>query len=135
MVEVIALAGALPHASKHRQTAMFLGDIVNELHHGNGLADAGAAEQSHFAAFGKRAYQVDYLDAGLEQILTGREFLVDRGPAVDRGRLFRPYRAHFVDRTAEHVHDASQRLGAHRHRNRRAGIHHFHPAAQTVGGT
>jgi hypothetical protein len=46
-----------------------LGDVVDELHHVHGLADAGAAEQADLAALGERADQVDHLDAGLEQLL------------------------------------------------------------------
>ena len=40
----------------------------------------------------------------------------------------------FVDRGAEHVHDAAQRCRADRHRDRVAGVLHHHAAAQAVGG-
>jgi hypothetical protein len=44
-------------------------------------------------------------------------------------------RAGFVDRATQHVHDAAQRAGADRHRNRCAGGLDRHAAAQAVGGT
>ena len=52
MVEVVALAGALADAGEHREAAMRLGDVVDQLHDDHGLADAGAAEQADLAALG-----------------------------------------------------------------------------------
>jgi hypothetical protein len=54
---------------------------------------------------------------------------------VDRAALRGLDRAAFIDRPAEHVHDAAERALAHRHRDRRAGGFHLHAAAQAVGGT
>jgi hypothetical protein len=71
VVEVVALAGTLAHAGKHRQARVRLGDVVDQLHHVHGLADAGATEQAHLAALGERADQVDHLDAGFQQFLRG----------------------------------------------------------------
>ena len=132
MVEVVALARALAHAGEHRQATVFLRDVVDQLHHVHGLAHAGAAEQADLAALGEGAYQVDHLDAGLEQLLAGRELLVLGRGAVDRGDFFGADRAGFVDRAAEHVHDAAERLRTYRHRDRRIGVDHFHAAAQAV---
>ena len=50
VIEIVALAGALTDAGEHRQTAVLLGDVVDELEHVDGLAHAGAAEQTHLAA-------------------------------------------------------------------------------------
>ena len=38
-----------------------------------------------------------------------------------------------VDRLAEDVHDAAERRGADRHRDRRAGVDRLHPALHAVG--
>ena len=78
VVEVVALARALADAGEHRQARVLRGDVVDELEHGHGLADAGAAEEADLAALGERADQVDHLDAGLEQLDRGRE-LVELG--------------------------------------------------------
>ena len=86
VIEVVAFAGALTHAGEHRQARVRLGDVVDQLHHVHGLAHAGAAEQAHLAALGERADQVDHLDAGFQQFLRGRQFVVRRGLAVDRRR-------------------------------------------------
>ena len=53
--EVVALAGALAHAAERGQTAVLLGQVVDELLDEHGLAHAGAAEQADLAALGVRA--------------------------------------------------------------------------------
>ena len=47
--------------------------------------------------------------------------------------LFGVDRAALVDRAAQHVHDAAERLAADRHRDRVAGVDDGHPAAQAIG--
>ena len=55
VIEVVALAGALADAGEHRHAAVRLRDVVDQLHDGHGLADAGAAEQADLAALRIRA--------------------------------------------------------------------------------
>src|SRR5690606_13156559 len=62
VVEVVTLTGTLTHACEHGVTAVFHGDVADQLHHVDGLADTGAAEQTDLAALGERADQVDDLD-------------------------------------------------------------------------
>ena len=112
VIEVVALARALADAGEHRVAGMLGGDIADQLQHVDRLADAGAAEQAHLAAFGERAHQVDDLDAGFQQLGRRRQLLERRRVAMDRHRLFRADRAGFVDRPAEHVHDPAERLRA-----------------------
>ncbi len=84
VIEVVALAGALADAGEHRIAAMRLGDVVDQLHDDDGLADAGAAEQSDLAAARVGRKEIDDFDAGDQDLGLGR--LVDefgRGP-VDR---------------------------------------------------
>jgi peptide chain release factor 1 len=133
MVEVVALAGALAYAGEHRQARMFLGDVVDQLQHIDGLADAGAAEQPDLAALGERADQVDHLDAGFQQLLRRRQFVELRRGLVDFAKFGGVDRAAFVDRAAEHVHHAAQHTGADRHGNALAGAADGHAAAQPVG--
>src|SRR6202790_967613 len=52
VVEVVALARALADAGEYRIAAVRLGDVVDQLHDDDGLADAGAAEQADLAALG-----------------------------------------------------------------------------------
>jgi hypothetical protein len=63
-VEVVAFTGALAHAGEDGETAVRLGDVVDELHDDDGLADAGTAEHAALAALEQRADEVDHLDAG-----------------------------------------------------------------------
>ncbi len=133
VVEVVALAGALAHAGKHGQTTVLLGDVVDELEHVHGLADAGAAEQADLAALGERHQQVDDLDAGDQQILAAGLLVICRRGTVN-GQIFRGlHRAFFVLRLAQHVHDAPQSARAHRYRNSLARALDGEAAAQTLG--
>ena len=50
VLEVVALAGALAHPGEHRDAAVLLGDVVDQLLDEHGLADAGAAEEAGLAA-------------------------------------------------------------------------------------
>jgi len=68
VVKVVALAGAFAHAREHRDATVQLGDVVDELHDDDGLADAGAAERADLAALEEGADQVNDLDAGGENL-------------------------------------------------------------------
>ncbi len=84
MIEVVAFAGALADAGKHRIAAMRLGDVVDQFHDQHGLADAGAAEQADLAALGIGREQIDDLDAGDEDLRFGRLIGEGRRLLVDR---------------------------------------------------
>ena len=133
MIEVVALASALADTGEHRQAAVRLGDVVDELHHVDRLADTGTAEQADLAALGERAHEVDHLDAGFEQVLRRAQLVVGRRLAVDLRGEFLADRTALVDRIAEHVHDAAERRTADRHRDSRVGVVHRQAAAQAVG--
>ena len=118
VVEVVALAGALAHAGEHRHAAMRLGDVVDQLLDQHRLAHAGAAEQADLAALQVGAQQIDDLDAGHQDFGGGRLILEGRGVAVNRVALAGVDRALLVDRLADDVHDAAQRLRPDRHGDR-----------------
>ena len=69
--EVIAFAGPLAYTAEHRHAAVLGGNIADQFHDDNGLADAGTAEQTDFAALGVRGDQVDDLDAGFQHFSAG----------------------------------------------------------------
>ena len=117
--EVVALAGALAHAGEHRQAAVLLGDVVDQLLDEHRLPHAGAAEQADLAALHVGGEEVDDLDAGLEQLLGRVELVERRGVAVDGPALAGRHVGALVDRLAQHVEDPAQRAIAHRHRDRR----------------
>src|SRR6185369_10624738 len=135
VVEVVTFAGTLTHTGEHGQARVLLGDVVDQLHHVDGLADAGAAEQTDLAALGERADQVDNLDAGFQQIDGGRQFVELRRSGVDRTQFVAVDRTGFVDRATEHVHDATEGTHTDRHGNRSTGVVDLHATTQTVGRT
>ena len=101
---------------------MRLGDVVDEFHDQHGLADAGAAEQADLAAAGVRGEQVDDLDAGDEDLRFGGLLGIGRRRLMDVAARLADDRPGLVDRLADDVHDAAERAGADRHRDRRAGV-------------
>ena len=86
--EVVAFARALADTGEHRHTAVLHGDVVDQLHDDDGLADAGAAEEPDLAALQVRLEQVDDLDAGLEHLQFGGLLFERRRRAVNRPALF-----------------------------------------------
>ena len=134
VVEVVAFARALADAREHGVTAVLFRDVVDELEQRDGLADAGAAEQSDLTALRDRHDEVDDLDARLEQLDRARLLLVGRRQAVNRPVLLGLDVARVVDRVAEHVHDAAELLRADGHRDRLAGVRDAQAAAQAFRG-
>src|SRR5690606_17946595 len=135
VVEVVALAGALTHTGEHRQAAVLLCDVVDQLEHVVGLAHDGAAELNHLAALDEWHQEVDDLDAGDQQVLAAR-LLVERGRGtVDGQRGLGGHRSAVVLRGAQHVHDAAQGGLAHGHVDRPAGGAHREATLEAFGGT
>ena len=124
VIEVVAFAGAFTHAGQNRITAVSLGDVVDQFLHGHGLAHARAAEQADLAALGVGAEQVDDLDPGHQNFGRGGLFGEGRSFPVDRAGEGGGDRTRFVDRVADHVHDAAQGGRAHRNGNAGAGVDH-----------
>ena len=83
MVKIVAFAGALADAGENGVTAVDLGDVVDQLHDDDGLADARAAERADLAALGEGTDQIDDLDAGLEHF--GLGVLVDEASGPGDG--------------------------------------------------
>ena len=135
VVEVVAFTGTLTHTGEHRQTAVLLGDVVDQFQHVHGLAHTRAAEQADLAALGERANQVDHLDAGFQQVNGWGQFVELRRLLVYLALFVALDLAGIVDRAAQHVHDAAQRAAADRNCDPAAGGIHRHAAAQAVGRT
>ena len=84
--EVVAFARTLADAGKHGVAAVLLGDVVDQLHDDDGLADAGATEQSDLAALQERLDEIDDLHAGLEHL--GASWPARRMPERDGESAF-----------------------------------------------
>jgi len=133
-VQIVSFARTLADAAEHRLTAMSLGDVVNQLHDDDGLADAGAAEESDLSALHEWRDEVDDLDTGLKDFCLGLEVRELRGrsvnwPPFDTRRNLRP----IVDGVAKHVQNSAERSLANRNPDRPAGILDAHSAYDGVG--
>ena len=132
--ELGAFAGALAHAGEDGVAAVLGRDVADQLGDDDRLADAGAAEDAGLAALGEGGDQVDDLDAGLEDLDRGRLVLEARRRPVDRILGRRVDRPGLVDRLADDVEDAAERLRADRDGDRAARVLHRRAAAEAVGG-
>src|SRR5690606_12304449 len=135
VIEVVPFTGTLTHTSENGQTAVRLGDVVDELKHVNRLAHAGAAEQADLTALRERADQVNNLNAGFEQF-NGRRQLVECRCVLVNGTSFGGFDGTaLVDGAAQDVHNAAQSGNTNGYRNRRAGVDNCHATTQAVGRT
>src|ERR1035437_57657 len=132
--EIVAFPGAFADAGEHRNAAVFHGQVVDEFLNDDGLADAGAAEQTDFAAAQVRLDQIDDLDAGLEHFEARGLLFKRRRRAVNGIAFLGVDRSHFVHRFADHVEHAPQRLRAHRHHHGMPQADGLHAAHQAFGG-
>jgi hypothetical protein len=132
-VEVVSFTGALAHAGEHGDAAVVHGDVVDHLHHDDGLADAGAAEHAHLAPAGEGNQQVDDLDARLEdvdrRVLLGKQ----RGQSVNGHPLVRHDGSEPVHGPSDDVDDAPEARLADGNHDRGARVLHRHAAHQAVG--
>src|SRR4029079_19360109 len=85
--QVGRLAPAVADAREHRDAAVLLREVVDQLLDQDGLADAGPAEQAELAALDVGRNQVDALQAGLEDLDLRREIAERRRIAVNRPAL------------------------------------------------
>ena len=113
---------------------MLHGDVVDQLHDDDGLADARAAEQADLAAAEIGFEKIDDLDAGLEHFEAGRLVFKRGRLAVNRIPLLGVDRTHLVHRLAEHVEHAAERLLADGHADRAAEADRLHAAHHAFGG-
>ncbi len=133
VIQVVPLTGALANAGEHGVATVRLGDVVDELHDENGLADAGAAEQADLAALGVWREQVDDLDARDED-LRFRRLLDVLGSRLVNGTGLDAYdRARLVHGLADHVHDAAESGLADWDGDRATGVGDLLAADQAVG--
>ena len=76
--KIVALAGALPHASEDRHPTEVLRDPIDHLLDQHGLADPGTSEEADFATLDIGGEQVDDLDTGGEDLGLGLQLVEGR---------------------------------------------------------
>ena len=122
LIEIVAFARPFADAGEHRDAAVQLRDVVDQLHDDDGLADAGAAERADLAALQERADQIDDLDAGRQHLRRGRLIDQRRRRPMNRIALLGLHRTALVHRIAGDVEHAAHHPVADRHRDRTAGV-------------
>src|SRR5262245_3509388 len=103
MIEVVALARALPDTGEHRVATVRLRNVVDQLLNKHGLADARAAEETDLAAAGIGGEQIHDFDASDQNLCLGRLLGIGWRWLVDGAHLDALYRAGLVHRLADDV--------------------------------
>ena len=98
--QVVPFTGSLADSGENRVAAMLGGDVADQFHDDDGLADAGTAEEADLPAFLIGRQQVDDLDAGFQDLFFRGLFDQGRRRAVDGIAFLVLNRAHFIDRFA-----------------------------------
>ena len=81
--QVVSLTGTLTYAGEDREAVILLGDIVNQLHDQDRFAYTRAAEEADLSTLGVGLQEVNHLDAGVEHLLRGGQFLKFGGLPMD----------------------------------------------------
>ena len=121
-IKIVPFPGTFTHPGEDGVTAVAFGDVVNEFHDDDRLADARTPEGSDFTTLGEGADQVDDLDAGFEDlrgwvlVSEGRSFAVNRITLVGFGWVL------VINRISGDVEDTSEDAFADWDRNRGAGV-------------
>ena len=110
------------------------GHIVDQLGENDRLADPSTPEKPQLAAAGKRADQIEDLQAGLQHFVCGNLVFVGRGWTVQGhpGR-FAAERTLAVDWLADDVEEPAEHFLAHWNLDRTAAINYPRTAPQAVG--
>ena len=113
---------------------MLGGHVADQLLQDHRLAHTGPAEQARLAALRVGLQQVDHFDARFQHLGGGAQFLVPGRRAVDGVALISLNGALAVDGLADHIKQAAQGLGPHRHADGLTRILHRSAPCQPVGG-
>ena len=133
VIEIVALAGALADPGENRVAAVSLGDIVDELLDEHRLAHPSTAEEPDLPALGVGGEQVDDLDPGNQHLGLGGLVGEGGGIAVDGEGARALHRAALVNRLADDIEDAPERLRPDRNLNGPPGVAHLGAAHEALG--
>ena len=131
--EIVAFTGPLADTGEHGHTTVLHGDVVDEFHDDDRLADARTTEQTDFAATKIRFQKIDDLNAGLEHFELGGLVFERRSGTVNREALRRVDGAHVIHGLAENVEHATEGFFADGDRDGTTERDRLHTANQTFG--
>ena len=107
VVQIVALPGPLADTSEHRETTVSLGNVVDQLHDKDSLADSGTTEETDLASLTVGGEQVDNLDTGDKDFLLDGHLVEVGSLSVDGLTLVGGDGAPLVNRVTDHLDDAA----------------------------
>src|SRR4029079_17021845 len=106
--QVVSFTRALADAREHRKARTRFRDVIDQLHHDNGLAYSGTAEQTDLSTAQKRLDQVDDLDTRFKHLQLSRLFFERWRVTMDRIAFLVLHRAKCIHRFANNVEHATE---------------------------
>ncbi len=130
--EVVSFPGPFTHAGKDGIAPVFIGNIADQFHNKDGLANTRSAEETNLAAPGIGEKQVDNLDACFQHF-GGWALLFKTGSFAVNGPIFFSLDLlALVNGLAQHIDHAAKGGGAYGNGDWTAGIPNFRPTDQAV---
>merc|ERR1739844_291380 len=122
VVQVVTLTGSLSHTSEHGVTTVGLGNVVDQFHDQDSLADTGSTKQTNLASLGIGSQQINHLDTSYQDLLLDTHLVKLGSLGVDGLALLGVDGAPLVNGLTDHVDDPSKGLGADRDHDGVSGV-------------
>ncbi|MNM65037.1 hypothetical protein D3C81_764580 [compost metagenome] len=131
-VKVITFTSTFPNACEYGDTAMLLGNVINQLLNCYGFTYTGTTEETNLTALSIRSEQVDNFNSSFQNLGLCRQILEFRRFAVDWISKFCCYSALVVDRFTKYVKYPAKRRFTNRNRNWSSQIYCICSAYESV---
>ena len=136
-VSVLSLFCLLADTGEHGETTVTLGDVVNQLHDQDSLADTGTTEETDLASLGVRVQEILNLDTSAQRVGVRALRLVGEQGCVGvngegAGSANWPT---FVDWLSNNVGNTAKQLRTDQDIDWGASVFDFGPAHLTLGGS
>merc|ERR1711988_1808254 len=112
VVQVISLTGSLSDSGKDGVTSMSLGDVVDQFHDQDSLADSSTTEETNLTSLGIRGKEVDNLDTSDKDLLLNAHLLELGGLGVDGLTLVGGNGTPLIDWLTNNIDDSSKGFGS-----------------------
>ena len=112
VVQVISLTGSLSDSGKDGVTSMSLGDVVDQFHDQDSLADSSTTKETNLTSLGIRGKEVDNLDTSDKNLLLNAHLLELGGLGVDGLTLGGVNGTPLIDWLTNNIDDSSKGFGS-----------------------
>ena len=132
-VKVVPLTSTFPNTSKHWNTTVFLGNVVNQFLDQDGFTNSGTTEKSNLTTFKVRGKKVDNLNPCFKDFRRGRQFIKSWSFLMNWLTLCVFCERSFqVNGISQNIEDTSQSFFTYWYRDWTTCVQYFHSTSQTI---